>query len=529
MALASVVEPELDTIWQSTLEILRRLQSGPTTAEAIDQALDTIVEVLGADRGLLLLSEPSGEVVVNARSAAGALAPAEREEIGRTLIRRAREAQGMVFWDPIAEAGGSLGELGVLAAVAAPVHAPGEPPLGFLYVDVREPGKSLGEGHERFLEVATTILAPVLRHAHAIDALRTEHQRREVREEEPGVFPLYELLASPALADTAGDIAHAVGGDLHVLILGESGTGKTELARSLAHARGDGPVVRATLGTSHDLNTITSELFGHCRGAFSGAVGARSGLVAHADGGTLVLDEILNLPLHAQQLLLDVTQFGTYRPLGYDEPRPKRVALRIIAATNGDLETAIREGTFRADLYHRLAGVVLRLPPLRERRGDIPALAKSLLHRRDPARDWHLSLALRRALSRVEYAWPGNLRELEALVLRARARALAQDREASVLTPAHLDGELGGALTPLTPPPSSAPPPRTSAEREPSFEERWASLDRERDALLDRERAILEEALDAEDRVVARVARRLGVPRTTLVHRMQILGITLAR
>src|SRR5690606_32359517 len=189
--------------------------------------------------------------------------------------------------------------------------------------------------------------------------------------------------------------------------------------------------------------------------------------------------------------------------------------LRIIAATNGDLEAAIREGTFRADLYHRLAGVVLRLPPLRQRRGDIPALAKSLLHRRDPARDWHLSLALRRALSRVDHAWPGNLRELEALVLRARARALAQDRDASVLTPAHLDGELDGALTPLasspspSPSPPSAPRPSTpsSSPREPSIEERWASLERERDALLERERGILEEALDAEDRVVARVAR----------------------
>lgn len=519
MALASVLAPDLETIWASTLEILRRLRGGPTSSAAIDHALDAIVEVLGADRGLLLLNDSGGEMVVNARGPAGALAPAEREEIGRTLIRRARQSGRPVHWDPIAEAGGSLGELGVLAAVAVPVQAPGEPVLGVLYVDVREPGKSLGEGHERFLEVAGAILAPVLRHAHAIDALAAESARREAREEEPGVFPLYELLASPALSDTAGDIASAVGGDLHVLILGESGTGKTELARSIAHARGSGPVVRATLGTSHDLNTITSELFGHVRGAFSGAAQARTGLVGHADGGTLVLDEVLNLPLHAQQLLLDVTQFGTYRPLGYDAPQPKRVSLRIIAATNGDLEAAVTEGRFRADLYHRLAGVVLRLPPLRERREDIPALAQSLLRRRDPARPWHLSLALRRMLAQLDHEWPGNLRELEALMLRARIRALGEDPDASVLVPSHLAGELRGELRPVR-----AQEPSTG-----TIEARWAALDGEREALLDRERAILQEALDAEGGVVARVARRLGVPRTTLVHRMQILGITVQR
>src|SRR5687767_14987062 len=140
------------------------------------------------------------------------------------------------------------------------------------------------------------------------------------------------------------ELQSAIHGESTILILGESGTGKTLLAHAIAEASGRLPVVRAVLGSSDDLNTITSELFGHERGAFSGALTRRTGLFELAHGGTLILDELLNLPPPAQQLLLDFCQFGTYRPLGYDRREPKRAEVRIIACTNGDIERALAEG-----------------------------------------------------------------------------------------------------------------------------------------------------------------------------------------
>jgi DNA-binding NtrC family response regulator len=247
--------------------------------------------------------------------------------------------------------------------------------------------------------------------------------------------PLEDLLSPPSMQAIRREIESAIPGDAPILILGESGTGKTLMAQAIAEASGRRPIVRAVLGASDDLNTITSELFGHERGSFSGATGKRMGLAEFANGGTLILDEILNLPPNAQQLLLDFTQFGTYRPLGYDRAEPKRAKVRLIAATNGDLQAAIREKRMRQDLYFRLAALTIELPPLRQRREDIPTMAESTLRRVDPSRTWSLSVALRRLLVSPALDWSGNVRQLERAIERARERAVARDPEATMLTP----------------------------------------------------------------------------------------------
>jgi DNA-binding NtrC family response regulator len=191
------------------------------------------------------------------------------------------------------------------------------------------------------------------------------------------------------------------------------------------------------------------------------------------------------LPPHAQQLLLDFTQFGTYRPLGHDRAEPKRASVRIIASTNGNLMAAIREGRFRQDLYYRLAAVTLEIPPLRARREDVPGLAESTLRRVDPARTWTLSLALRRVLVSPAFDWSGNVRQLERAVERARERAVARDREASELTPEHFEArDLG--TTSLEGQARGVPEPLSSA---------WQKLQGERSRIDEREQDVIQRAL----------------------------------
>jgi transcriptional regulator with GAF, ATPase, and Fis domain len=333
-----------------------------------------------------------------------------------------------------------------------------------------------------------------------------------------GAARLGALLAAPSLRAIAREIESAIGGESPMLILGESGTGKTVLAQAIAEASGRKPVVRATLGGSDDLNTITSELFGHAKGAYSGATSHRIGLAECADGGTLIFDELLNLPLHAQQLLLDFVQFGTYRPLGYDRPQPKRARVRILAATNGDLQAAVRERRFREDLYYRLAAVTIELPPLRQRRDEIPALAEGALRRADPQRPWQLGADLRRLLGSPALQWSGNVRQLELAIQRARERALVRGGGSLLLTSEHLDArDLGATL--------SEPAPAPGVESSASLDSAWRRLQAQRDHLDLEEQAVLCQALAQAGGVVARAARELGIARTTLSSRLDALAV----
>jgi len=233
-----------------------------------------------------------------------------------------------------------------------------------------------------------------------------------------------------------------------------------------------------------------------------------------------LLDEILNLPLRAQQLLLDFTQFGRYRPLGYDRPEPKNATVRIIASTNGDLRAAIREKRFREDLYYRLAAVTLEIPPLRDRREDIPSLAERTLRRLEPTRPWELSVPLRRLLMSPTIQWPGNVRQLEHAVERARQRAVSRDPESCVLGPEHMEArDLGATALDASPAEGSARPHGAT----------WQELQAERARIDEREIQVIREALKDAGGVVARAATSLGIARTTLSGRIAALGIRSGR
>jgi DNA-binding NtrC family response regulator len=205
-----------------------------------------------------------------------------------------------------------------------------------------------------------------------------------------------------------------------VLILGESGTGKELVARAV-HAYSpmrDKPFVAVDCGALTP-NLIESELFGHVRGAFTGATQARTGLLAGAGGGTVFLDEIGELPVELQAKLLRALQQREIRPLGSNEAVPLRA--RILAATNRNLEAAIEKGAFRDDLYFRLNVVSIQLPPLRERSADIPLLIQAFMEQHGGPAEGVTGFSQEAIDRMMTYGWPGNVRELENCVQRALA------------------------------------------------------------------------------------------------------------
>jgi len=226
-----------------------------------------------------------------------------------------------------------------------------------------------------------------------------------------------------------------------VLITGESGTGKELVARAI-HFRGtfaNRPFVAVDCG-SLVPPLIESELFGYEKGAFTGALKARTGLFQSADGGTIFLDEIGELPLEMQAKLLRVLQEKEVRPVGSNQRA--KVDVRVIAATNRDLEQEYRAGTFRKDLYFRLNVVTVHVPALRERRSDIPMLAHWFLERCAPGRSVQVTNAAMKSL--LQYDWPGNVRELENCMERAVALGDQQMIDLDDLPPAFATVSQGG-------------------------------------------------------------------------------------
>jgi formate hydrogenlyase transcriptional activator len=223
----------------------------------------------------------------------------------------------------------------------------------------------------------------------------------------------------PALGRVMDLVERVAPTNATVLILGETGTGKELIARAVHERspRRERALVKVNCAAIAS-GLVESELFGHVRGAFTGAVANRSGRFALADGGTIFLDEIGELPLDTQVKLLRVLQEREFEPLG--SSRAERVDVRVIAATNRDLERAVAEGRFRADLYYRLNVMPIRVPPLRERREDVPALVHYLAARSAREIGKRIDGVSRRALAELTaYDWPGNVRELQNVIERA--------------------------------------------------------------------------------------------------------------
>ena len=339
-------------------------------------------------------------------------------------------------------------------------------PWGALTLDALHPGTFDGRARRDLQRYGLLIEA-------AVRITRLEQENRSLRlsrsdvQHPQALAEEGEILGqSQALRQILSELEVVADSELPVLLLGETGVGKELFARRLhsLSRRRDKPLIQVNCAALPE-SLAESELFGHVKGAFSGATSDRPGRFDAANGGTLLLDEVGELPLSVQAKLLRVLQNGEIQRLGAD--KPLHVDVRIIAATNRHLPDSIRDGHFRADLYHRLSVYPVPIPPLRERGQDVLLLAGHFLElnrARLGLRSMRLSPAAERAM--LAYPWPGNVRELEHVISRAAVKLLSRGASRTQilsLEPEVLDLEgLGGYLATLEVPPANAAPSELS-------------------------------------------------------------------
>jgi transcriptional regulator with GAF, ATPase, and Fis domain len=400
---------------QALLRIAGALHEIRATPPLACRLLELALETVPAERAALLSLDPTGALV--SAAALDRKGGTEPFPISCTLIERVVAERAAVLSNDVLQTGAWDGVESVQAArlqslLAAPLTGR-EGTLGVLYLDSREPGVRFDERHLELVTAAAGIAAVALANVRRLEALEEENQRIEealdagMVGESSAVRAIQRLLARVAATDST------------VLLRGESGTGKEVAAHALHRGspRAGKPFVAVNCATLSET-LLQSELFGHERGAFTGAVERKIGRIEAAQGGTLFLDEVGEIPPALLARLLRVLQEREFERVG--ATRPIKADIRLIAATNRDLEKGIREGTFREDLFYRLNVITVTLPSLRERREDVPLLAShfaALFGRKLGRRVLGFTPETRACLLR--YAWPGNVRELANAIERA--------------------------------------------------------------------------------------------------------------
>lgn len=406
--------------------------------ELFTEVLDAMLLWTAAERGVVLTRARDTLVPRASRNLRREDLRGEQLTLSRSLAEEAlRSRKPIVATDAFAmlgDARGSIHALKLRSVLAVPLVARGEV-LGVVYLDDRTRRDAFGAKELAWVSLLAVQAACAI--ADARDQLllrralrRAERAQKELAEvlserESELAFAKRELRAvsrttshaygaisgsSQEMREFLGLVDRVTDSDVPVLLLGESGTGKELVARAIHDngRRSKHSFVTENCASVPE-NLLESTLFGHVRGAFTGASATRAGLLDIADRGTLFLDEIGEIPLLMQSKLLRVLQDGVVRPVGSD--RTRKVDVRIVAATNRDLPKMVKEGTFRADLFYRLDVATLRVPALRDRADDIPELVHHFIQKYGGGRDVHLTPAAMKKLVRAP--WPGNVRQLE--------------------------------------------------------------------------------------------------------------------
>ncbi|MBM3320309.1 MAG: sigma 54-interacting transcriptional regulator [Candidatus Eisenbacteria bacterium] len=402
--------------------IARIINSLRASDAVLEHVLDQALDHLRGERGLILLYGADGDLVPRASRSIEGEDLRDVTRFSRTLFRKAEESEEPLvaenaLSDPRFEGAESVAAYNILSFACAPLRSKGKP-IGLVYLDNCRSANVFTPRDLSFLQALADLAGVALENARLLEDL--ERENALLREEAARRAEVPEIIAeSPAMQRTLRELRAAARSDIAVLLLGETGAGKG-LAAHLIHQesrRRDRPFLR--LNCSAIAPTLVEdELFGHEPGAFTDARERKAGIFERANRGTLLLDEIGDMPIASQVKLLRVLQEGEFERLGGTETI--RSDVRILAATNRNLALLAERGEFRSDLFYRLNGVAIEIPPLRARREDIPALARTFLavHARRNRKEIR-SIARAAESLLIAYGWPGNVRELDHVIERA--------------------------------------------------------------------------------------------------------------
>ncbi|MBV2133127.1 nif-specific transcriptional activator NifA [Pseudomonas sp. MAP12] len=512
VTLAKTAPPSRTELYDHQLQALARISRTLSRVQQIEEILAQILAVLhndlGLEHGLVSIGDPQhdalqiGAVHTDSQAVVRAC-ESVRYRIGEGVIGNIFKHGNSVVLGRIAGEPRFLDRLALydleLPFIGVPIKSHEGNTIGVLVAQPQRRDELLPE-RARFMEIVANLLAQTVRLVVNLeDSREVADERDELRREVRGKYSFENMVVghTPSMRRVFDQVRRVGKWDSTVLVLGESGTGKELIASAIHYnsPRAHQPFVRLNCAALPET-LLESELFGHEKGAFTGAVKQRKGRFEQADGGTLFLDEIGEISPMFQAKLLRVLQEGEFERVGGNQT--VRVNVRIVAATNRDLESEVDKGKFREDLYYRLNVMAIRIPALRERSADIPELAEFLLAKIGRQQGRKLSITDSAIRLLMSHRWPGNVRELENCL----ERSAIMSEDGSIGRDAVSLSGLDHDSLPLAPLPE---------------------IDLADGELDDRERVVA--ALEQAGWVQAKAARLLGMTPRQIAYRIQTLNI----